>query len=264
MPAIHYNMIKIGLILGGIVFFLILEFIIPYKDNSVSKFRRWLNNLGLGIMNITVIQIAFASLMISTSVYVSDKQIGLLNLMLIPGWLKIIDTIILMDLVMYFWHIMTHRVPLLWRFHRVHHSDLDVDVSTTVRFHIGEVIPQFLVLTGTVYFIGADPVGVLVFECVFLLADFFRHSKFRLPSWFENIYWVLFVPPSMHRIHHSVDLEERNTNFGTIFSIWDRCLGTLLTGINQNQIWTGVDGHIQEKKLEIYHLMWMPFLPAVK
>jgi len=264
MPEINYNMIKIGLISGGVVFFLILEIIIPYKENPVSKARRWLNNLGLGIMNIAVVQILFASLIISTSVYVSDKQIGLLNLMEIPGWLKIIDTIILMDLVMYLWHIMTHRVPLLWRFHRVHHTDLDVDVSTTVRFHIGEVVLQALVLIGTAYFIGADFIGVLVFECLFLLSDLFRHSRVRLPSWFENAYWVFFVPPSMHRIHHSVDLEERNTNFGTIFSIWDRFLGTLLTGINQNQIWTGVDGHIQEKKLEIYHLMWMPFMPAVK
>ncbi|MFO7557192.1 MAG: sterol desaturase family protein [Desulfobacterales bacterium] len=264
MSEINYNMVKIGMVVGGIVFFLVLELIIPYKDKSMSKLKRWMNNLGLGVMNIMIAQIIFVSLMISTAVYVSDKQIGLLNLIPIPNWLKIIDTIILMDLVMYFWHIMTHRVPLLWRFHRVHHSDLDMDVSTTVRFHIGEVIPQFLVFTGAIYFIGADPVGVLVFECVFLLTDFFRHSRFRLPSWFENIYWVFFVPPAMHRIHHSVDLEERNTNFGTIFSIWDRFFGTLLTGINQNQIWTGVDGHIQEKKLEIHHLLLMPFLPAVK
>jgi len=264
MSESHYNMIKVGMITGGIVFFFILELIVPYRENSVSKFRRWLNNLGLGIVNITVIQILFLSFLLSTSVYVSDKQIGLFNLMQVPDWLKIIDTIILMDLAMYFWHILTHRVPLLWRFHRVHHSDLDMDASTTLRYHIGEIIPQFLVLTGVVYFIGADPIGVLVFECVFILFNLFRHSGFKLPNWFENIFWVLFVTPAMHRIHHSVDLEERNTNFGTIFSIWDRFLGTLLTGINQNQIWTGVDGHIQEKKLEIYHLLWMPFTPAVK
>jgi sterol desaturase/sphingolipid hydroxylase (fatty acid hydroxylase superfamily) len=264
MSEIQYNIVKIGLISGGIVLFLILELIIPYRENSVSKFRRWLNNLGLGIVNITIIQIFFVSLIISISIYNSNKQIGLLNLMQIPDWLKIIDTIIIMDLVMYFWHIMTHRVPLLWRFHRVHHTDLDVDVSTTLRYHIGEVIPQFLILAGVVYFIGADPIGVLAFECIFLLANLFRHSRFKLSSGFENIFWILFVPPAMHRIHHSVDLEERNTNFGTIFSIWDRFFGTLLTGINQNQIWTGVDGHIQEKKLEIYHLIWMPFTPAVK
>lgn len=264
MSEINYNMIKISMIAGGVAFFLILELLIPYKENSVARLRRWLNNLGLGIMNITVIQIVFAALMISTSVYVSDKQTGLLNLMQVPDWLKIIDTIILMDLVIYFWHIMTHRIPLLWRFHRVHHTDLDVDVSTAMRFHIGELIPKFLLLTGTIYFIGADLVGVLIFESVFLLSDFFRHSRLKLPHWFEDIYLILFVPPSMHRVHHSVDLEERNTNFGTIFSIWDRFFGTLLTDINQNQIWTGVDGHIQEKKLEIYHLMWMPFMPAVK
>lgn len=264
MTNINFDVIKIGFVFGGLVFFLILELIIPYRENSISKIRRWMNNLTLGIINIIFYQVVVASLLVTTAFFVTKENIGLLNLVEIPTWLKIIDTIVFMDLMFYFLHILIHRIPLLWRFHRVHHTDLDVDVSTAMRFHLVEIVFRSLAGISMIYFIGADPAGVFVFECLFLLCFFFQHSGIRLPRQIENLYWILFVPPSMHRIHHSVDLEERNTNFGGIFSIWDRIFGTLLTGVNQEQIWMGVDGHIQEKKLEIYHLLWMPFTPAVK
>jgi sterol desaturase/sphingolipid hydroxylase (fatty acid hydroxylase superfamily) len=264
MANINVEAIKIGLIFGGLIFFLILELIIPYRENSISKIRRWMNNLTLGIINIIFYEVVVASLLVTTASFVAKENIGLMNLVEIPTWLKIVDTIVFMDLMFYFLHILIHRIPLLWRFHRVHHTDLDVDVSTAMRFHLIEVFFRSLAGVGMIYFIGADPVGVFVFECLFLFSFFFQHSGIKLPRQIENLYWILFVPPPMHRIHHSVDLEERNTNFGGIFSIWDRIFGTLLTGVNQDQIWMGVDGHIQEKKLEIYHLLWMPFTPKVK
>jgi sterol desaturase/sphingolipid hydroxylase (fatty acid hydroxylase superfamily) len=264
MTNVNTEMIKIGLIFGGLVFFMILELVIPYRENSVSKIRRWLNNFTLGIINITFYELVVASLFISTATLVTKQQIGLMNVIEIPTWLKNIETIVVMDLMFYLLHILMHRIPILWRFHRVHHTDLNVDVSTAFRFHTIEAGFRAVAGIGMIYFIGASPVGIFIFECIFLLFFFFQHSGVKLSKHFENLFWIVFVPPSMHRIHHSVDIEERNTNFGTIFSIWDRFFGTLLTGVNQNQIWTGVDGHIQEKKLEIYHLLWMPFTPAVK
>jgi len=257
------NLIGLLLMMGGLLFFLIIELIIPYRDASVSKFKRWLVNIGLAIFNVGVLKLIFASLTISTAVYVTEREIGLLNMIQMPHWLKIIDTIILMDMMVYVWHALTHRIPVLWRFHRVHHTDLNMDASTAVRFHVGEVILGAGVRLGIVYFIGAEYMGVFLFECIFMLTDQFQHSCLKVPKQFESLFWLLFVPPSMHRIHHSVTLEERNTNFGTIFSIWDRLFGTLLTGVNQKQIWIGVDGHFQEKKLEIYHLAYMPFTPLV-
>ena len=257
------NFIGLLLLMGGLFFFLIIELIIPYRKASVPKFKRWLINLSLAIINIGVLKLIFAFLTISTAVYVTDRQIGLLNMVQMPHWLKILVTIILMDLMGYIWHTLTHRIPVLWRFHRVHHTDLNMDVSTAVRFHVGEIILTAGVRVGVVYFIGGEYVGVFLFECILMLANQFQHSCLKVPKWFDSIFLVLFVPPSMHRIHHSVTLEERNTNFGAIFSIWDRMFGTLLTGVNQKQIWIGVDGHIQEKKLEIYHLVYMPFTPLV-
>ncbi|MFH2065966.1 MAG: sterol desaturase family protein [Pseudomonadota bacterium] len=264
MSNINFEAIKIGLVCGGLLFFLVLELILPYRENSVSKIKRWMNNLTLGIINILLYEAVIVSLFIATASYVTRQQVGVLNLVEMPTWLKVIDTIVFMDLMFYLLHILIHRIPVLWRFHRVHHTDLDVDVSTAMRFHILEVCFRSIAGIGMIYFIGADPLGVVAFECLFLIAFFFQHSGIKLPKIIEDFYWILFVPPAMHRIHHSVDREERNTNFGAILSIWDRFFGTLLTGVNQNQIWMGVDGHIQEKKLEIYHLLWMPFTPSVK
>ncbi len=264
MPEINTNMIAIGLLLGALFFFLILELAVPYRKASVSKLKRWLNNLGLGVLNVALMQLVFVSLAVATANYVTGKDIGMLNMVQVPDFLVIIDSIILMDLTLYAWHVLLHHLPILWRFHRVHHTDLDVDVSTAMRYHVGEVALNGLVRVGAVYFLGLNVIGYFVFECVFMFADQFRHTSVKMPEWFENVFGILFVPPSMHRVHHSVTIKERNTNFGIIFSIWDRFIGTLLTNVDQKQIWTGVDGHIQEKKLEIYHLFYLPFTPYVE
>ncbi len=264
MSELDKNVIRIGLLLIGLLVFLILEFIAPYKESSVSKFKRWMNNIGLGVINTALIQFVIFSLAFSTAAYVTQNNIGLLNIFQVPRFLIIIESIVLMDFIMYLWHVLLHRLPVLWRFHRVHHTDLDVDVSSTLRYHVGEVILAGVVKIGAVYFLGLDVMGYFIFECVFLLADLFRHSRLGMPEFFDYIFSFLFVPPSLHRVHHSVSLKERHTNFGTIFSIWDRFSGTLLTGVNQKQIWTGVDGHIQEKKLQFHHLLYMPFTSYVE
>lgn len=264
MSQFNDGVFRIGLLSGGLVLFLILELAAPYRDRSVSKMRRWLNNIGFGILNYGLMQFAFIAILLNIANYVTQQQIGLVHFVTLPRWLKIVDTVILMDFFLYLWHVLLHRLPVLWRVHRVHHTDLDVDASSALRFHVIEVAASAIVRMGIVFFIGADPAGVLAFELIYLIADQFRHSGFKLPQTFESVFWILFVPPAMHRIHHSVDRGERHTNFGTIFSIWDRFFGTLRTGVNQRDLWYGVDGHIQEKKLDFHHLLVMPFNPPVK
>ena len=133
MKNVNIEAIKIGLVIGGLFFFLVLELVIPYREQSVSKIRRWLNNLTLGIFNIIFYEAVGVSLLVATASLVTKQQAGLLHLVEIANWLKIIDTIVIMDLMFYFVHILIHRIPILWRFHRVHHTDLDVDVSTAMR-----------------------------------------------------------------------------------------------------------------------------------
>ncbi len=169
-----------------------------------------------------------------------------------------------MDLIIYIWHLLNHEMPFLWRFHRVHHSDLNMDVSTATRFHVVELAISAVIKISIIFFLGAGPLAVMIFESTLVLCAQFTHSSLKVPRWFEILYWILFVPPSMHRIHHSVVIKERDTNYGTIFSIWDRILGTLLTGVSQDKIRIGIGAYAKPEKLNFHQLLVMPFTRQVK
>jgi len=249
---------------GGLIFFLILELIIPYRDGSVSKFKRWLNNLGLTIVNSIILNLLFSTVIVATAVYAQTHKIGILNMFQAPGWFKLLITLAFMDFILYVWHLLNHKMPFLWRFHRVHHSDLNMDVSSATRFHIGELAISAIIKISLIYFLGASPTGVLIFESAIVLCAQFHHSSIKVPVWFENLWWIFFVPPSMHRIHHSVIIKERDSNYATIFSLWDRFLGTLTKDVDQNRIKIGVGAYRNHEKLNLHHLLLMPFTKKIK
>jgi len=229
----------------------------------VSKVKRWINNITLTLFNSLILQLVFAGAVVSAAMYVTTHQLGVLNMMGLPPWIKLFVTVAFMDFMLYVWHLLNHEVHLLWRFHRVHHSDLNMDVSTATRFHIGELAISAVIKISLVFFLGASALGVLVFESTLVLCAQFHHSTLKVPRWFEAIFWILFVPPSMHRIHHSVIIKERDTNYGTIFSTWDRLLGTLLTDVDQSRIRIGVGAYQKPEKLTFHHLLVMPFTRPV-
>ncbi len=248
---------------GGLLFFLALELMSPYRPSSVSKVKRWINNIAITIFNSIVLNLIIAATVSMTAMYVTSNQLGFLNLVQWSSWLKILITVIFMDFMLYVWHLLNHEMPLFWRFHRVHHNDLNMDVSTATRFHIGELSISALIKISLIFFTGASWLGVAIFESVLVLCAQFHHSSLRVPKGFEMVYWFLFVPPSMHRIHHSVVIKERNTNYGTILSLWDRILGTLLTRVDQEKIHIGVGAYNRPEKLNFHQLLVMPFTRPV-
>jgi sterol desaturase/sphingolipid hydroxylase (fatty acid hydroxylase superfamily) len=256
--------IRVSLFCGGILFFLVIELLAPYRESSVSKAKRWVNNITLTVFNTLTLQLIFSGAIVAAAVYVTTHQLGVLNLVQPPRWAKLLATAVFMDFMLYVWHLLNHEVPLLWRFHRVHHSDLNMDVSTATRFHIGELAVSVVIKISLVYLLGASLLGVVIFESALVLFAQFHHSSLRVPEWFEALFWILFVPPSMHRIHHSVIIEERNTNYGTIFSVWDRWLGTLLTNVDQSRVRIGMGAYRSAGKLNFLHLLAMPFTRPVK
>jgi sterol desaturase/sphingolipid hydroxylase (fatty acid hydroxylase superfamily) len=181
-----------------------------------------------------------------------------------PSWLKLFFTVAFLDFILYVWHLLNHEMPLLWRFHRVHHCDLNMDVTTATRFHIGELSISAIIKLSVILFLGASPLGVLIFESLVVFCAQFHHSSLKVPKWFEAIFWIFFVPPSMHRIHHSVRIKERDTNYGTIFSIWDRILGTLLANVDQAKIRIGVGAYQKPDKLNFHQLLVMPFTKPIR
>jgi sterol desaturase/sphingolipid hydroxylase (fatty acid hydroxylase superfamily) len=252
---------------GGFALFLVLELINPYREPSVSKKERLVTNVSLAILNSAFINLLFSALIFRTASYVAANKAGVLNIWnmsMMPYWLKVMLAVIFMDFILYIWHLLNHEIPFFWRFHRVHHSDLNMDVSTATRFHIGELSISAVIKIGLIFLIGADIVSVVIFESLLILAAQFHHSSLKVPEWFERIFWLLFVPPSMHRIHHSVVIRERDTNYGTIFSIWDRMLGTLLKDVDQNKIIIGMGSYREADRLKIRHLLLMPFTRVVR
>ena len=255
--------IRLLLFWGALLFFLALELLVPYRPNTISKVKRWINNLALTLLNSLLLRLVFAAALVSTLAYVNTHKVGILNVTHAPAWIKLLLTVAFMDFMLYVWHLLNHGVPFLWRFHRVHHSDLNMDVSTATRFHIGELAMSAAIKISLIFFLGASALGVLIFESAVVFSAQFQHSSMRVPKWLETIYWTLFVPPSMHRIHHSVIIKERDTNYGTIFSVWDRILGTLLTNVDQAGILMGVGAYQEPAKLNFQRLLVMPFTKPV-
>ncbi|MFQ5965415.1 MAG: sterol desaturase family protein [Candidatus Scalinduaceae bacterium] len=263
---IDASTIRMLVFCGGILFFLIIELIVPYRPSYVSKVKRWVNNILLTIFNSLILQLVFSATIIATVHYVTTNRLGVMNLeqmSVLPHWVIIIITIIFLDFVLYIWHILNHIMPLLWRFHRVHHSDLNMDVSTATRFHIGELAISAVIKIALIYFIGATLKTVIIYESAMVFCAQFHHSSLKVPGWFETIFWILFVPPSMHRIHHSVITKEMDSNYGTILSIWDRIIGTLITDVDQNKISIGIGAYQDTTKLNFHHLLVMPFTKPV-
>ncbi len=258
------SLIRGSLFWGGLLLFLVLELLAPHRKSSVSKAKRWVNNLALTLFNSLILYLVFAGAVVTTAMYVTTHQLGVLNMVLLPPWVKLLATVAFMDFMLYTWHLLNHEVPFLWRFHRVHHSDLNMDVSTATRFHIGELTISAVIKVSLVFFLGASPAGVLIFESGLVLCAQFHHSSVKVPGWFETLFWILFVPPSMHRIHHSVVIKERNTNYGTILSTWDRWLGTLLTKVDQSRIRIGVGAYQKPDGLNPHKLLTMPFTRPIR
>lgn len=263
MPVDKAMLIRFAAQWAGLLFFLVLEAFAPYRPSTVSKARRWATNLTLAAANGIVLSLTFGYWNLDALSYVQEHRVGLLHLLGLAPWARAVVAVAFLDFMIYVLHLLNHEMPLLWRFHRVHHSDLNMDVSTAGRFHVGELAVSSAVKLGLVFFLGITLWELVAFETLLVLAAQLQHSSWRVPSRFERAFRVLFVPPSMHRIHHSVIIRERNTNYGTIFSLWDRFLGTLRADVDQNDIRIGMGAYPDPEKLRLAPLLGMPFTKPV-
>ncbi len=243
----------------GVVAYLGLELRWSYRPDTVSKRRRWFANLPLSVVNGLAYHWLFAGAITLLLVSTARNDQGLLNLLALPAWLKIVLGILLLDFSIYLWHLLNHALPLLWRFHRVHHCDLNMDVSTANRFHPGEILLSGLVRLAVIHTLGVPLTAYLLFELLVNLSIQFHHSAVRVNHAFERLWALLLVPPFLHRIHHSVKIRERDANYGVIFSLWDRLLGTLVTEVDQAGIVIGLGSHRDVDRLGLFQLLVMPF-----
>ena len=202
------------------------ECLFPRRRLSVSKLRRWASNLGIVFLNSLVIRLLLPVTAAAFAAFATDRGWGLFNYFDAPGWFALVASVVILDFAIYLQHVMFHAVPALWRLHRMHHADLDFDVTTGARFHPIEIILSMLIKFAVIAVIGAPAAAVIIFEILLNATAMFNHGNLRLPLAFDRALRLFIVTPDMHRVHHSIEDYETNSNFGFNLSLWDRVFGT--------------------------------------
>ncbi|MBI5428502.1 MAG: sterol desaturase family protein [Nitrospinae bacterium] len=255
------NTIRFSVFLGVFLSMLLLERLIPRHPLVDSKPRRLAINLAITGLDILAGRLAFGAAAVGAAQFAQEKGWGVLNYWDLPSWLEFLLTLVFLDLMIYIQHVVVHMVPFFWRFHVVHHSDLDLDVSSGLRFHPVEILGSMLYKVGLVLLLGPAPLAAMTFEAVLNGMSQFTHSNIRLPAPLDNALRWAFVTPDMHRIHHSVEARETNSNFGFNLSLWDRLLGTYIhdAAKPQPEIVIGVEFFRKPGDVSFLNLMTMPF-----
>ena len=198
------------------------EVIRPCRKLSIKKSRRWLNNITLIVLNSILLRLIFPAAAVGVALYAEVNVIGVFNHLTLAPFVEVFLCVVIMDFMIYWQHLISHYVPLIWRFHRMHHVDLDFDLTTGARFHPLELIASMLFKFVVILLIGAPVMAVFIFEVMLNSFAMFNHSNIRLPAKVEPWLRLLFVTPDMHRVHHSTIHREHNSNYGFSLSIWDR------------------------------------------
>lgn len=202
------------------------EWRFPKRVLSISKKKRWFNNLSLMLLNTLVLRALFPLAAVGFAAWCAQMNIGLFHLFAFPAWFSIAASVIALDGVIWLQHLLFHKVPLLWRLHRVHHVDLDLDITSGARFHPVEILLSMVIKCAAIAILGAPVVAVILFEVILSTMALFNHSNVALPLFIDKWLRKLLVTPDMHRVHHSVIPKEHHSNFGFNLSIWDRVFHT--------------------------------------
>ncbi|MBE9515634.1 MAG: sterol desaturase family protein [Proteobacteria bacterium] len=224
--AANETTIRLSFFFGILAIMALWEILAPKRALTVSKLMRWTNNLGLVFFNSFILRLIFPAAAVGVAAFASEQGWGLLNYYTLPLGFAVLLSIIAMDFIIYLQHVLVHAVPALWRLHRVHHADLDYDVTTGARFHTIEIILSMLIKFATIIVLGAPVVAVIIFEVVLNAMAMFNHGNVGLPKSLDKALRWFVVTPDMHRVHHSIEDDEANSNFGFNLSCWDRLFGT--------------------------------------
>ncbi|MEH6547306.1 MAG: sterol desaturase family protein [Sneathiella sp.] len=254
--------IRLSFFIGTLVAVGLWETLAPKRPPSVSKIWRWTNNFGIAFFNTFLLRILFPILAVSLAVIAKENGWGLLNMIHLPEAIAIVIAVILQDFVIYWQHVIFHRFPILWRLHKMHHADVDYDVSTGARFHPIEIILSMLLKLLVVLVLGPPVVAVIIFEILLSSIAMFNHANAGLPPSLDKIMRLFMVTPDMHRVHHSVIRAEHNHNFGFNLPWWDYIFGTYTAAPSQghDKMTIGLDEYQGKRKQSVFWMLSLPFL----
>jgi sterol desaturase/sphingolipid hydroxylase (fatty acid hydroxylase superfamily) len=220
--------VRLAAFAGMLLFMMLLELWIPRRKLRFKRLIRWPANLIITLLNTLAVRLLIPVAAVEYASGLETQSAGLLNMINLPDWLTIVIAVVLLDLVIYLQHRVFHRVPVLWRLHRMHHTDNDIDVTTAVRFHPLEIILSAAIKIAAITVLGAPAFAVLLFELILSSGALFNHANISLPTIVDRLLRIMVVTPDMHRVHHSTVRSETDSNFGFNLSIWDRLFGTYI------------------------------------
>ena len=219
-------LIRLGFFAGILLSMAVWEYVAPRRRRALSRLRRWPHNLGIVVLNTVVVRLAFPTAAVAVAAISTEEGWGVLNMLAVPWWASVVIAVVALDLVIYFQHVLFHAAPVLWRLHRMHHADLEFDVTTGLRFHPLEIVLSMAIKLAAVIALGPPAVAVLIFEVVLNGSSMFNHGNVRIAAGLDRTLRWFVVTPDMHRVHHSIRPDETNSNFGFNLPWWDRLFGT--------------------------------------
>lgn len=220
------DLLRVGSYVSVLVLMATWELLVPRRPLTAPKLCRWGGNLTIVVLNTIIARLFFMGGVMAVAVMATEHGWGLFNLIEGPAWLELALAVMALDFIIYWQHQVFHSVPILWRFHMMHHSDLDLDVTSGVRFHPVEIVISTMVKAVAVLVLGVAPLAVVIFEIILNATALFNHSNVHMPLGLDRVLRYLIVTPDMHRIHHSTDVRETNSNYGFNVPWWDRLFGT--------------------------------------
>ncbi len=257
----HESLIRFGFFSGILALMATWELLAPRRQLKTSKSARWFNNLGVVSIDTLSLRLLLPFYAIDVAIIAERGGSGVLNNISMAYWAKVTIGIFLLDLAIYLQHVMFHALPIFWRLHMMHHSDLDFDVTTGVRFHPFEILLSMGIKMIVVYWMGISAVGVLIFEVLLNGTSMFNHGNVRLPGGLDRFLRFFVVTPEMHRVHHSVVIRETNSNFGFNLPWWDRLFGTYKgqPAAGHLEMAIGLSHFRDAKELSLIRMLLLPF-----
>ena len=254
-------LIRLGAFACVLLVMVVWEVLAPRRRQEIGRIRRWPNNLGIVVLNTVLVRLSFPVAAIGMAALAEAQGWGLFHALDAAAWLIVAASVVALDLAIYLQHVMFHAVPVLWRLHRMHHADLEFDVTTGLRFHPIEILLSMGLKLGVVAALGTPAVAVLIFEVLLNATSMFNHGNVRLPARLDRMLRWTVVTPEMHRVHHSIVPRETNSNFGFNLPWWDRLFGTYCaqpTG-GHEKMTIGIEQFRDPRELRLDRMLLQPF-----
>lgn len=258
----HEPLIRIGIFTAVLMAMVLWEIIASHRPQRIHRRQRWPHNLMIVVLDTLFVRLVFPLAAVGVAFIAADQGWGLFNMVSVPGWLAVMVAVLLLDVAIYFQHRLFHAVPWLWRLHRMHHADLEFDVTTGLRFHPLEIVISMGIKLVVATALGAPPLAVLIFEVLLNATSMFNHGNVRLPARFDQWFRLFLVTPDMHRVHHSIIRRETDSNFGFSLPWWDRLFGTYRDQPSGGHLdmTIGIEDFREVRELRLDRMLIQPFL----